>query len=131
MTKHTTMKKILAVPFMVFLLFGMFSCGDAHSKPYQSMVKDLDDVEKLILETNDCDELQMLNFSILGLHSDLENLQQDENVSELEVSELIDRVDGIEASWSGKMAAFGCNQFELEDDQLDTSGEDDSSYPSF
>ena len=125
------MKRILAASFMAFLLCGLLSCRDGHSKPYQDMTKDLDDVERLIQETNDCDELQMLNFSILGLQSDLENLQQDETVSEAELSELNDRVGGAEASWRGKMGALGCNQFELDDEELDTSGEDDSSYPSF
>ena len=123
-------KRILLSLVLTFALLMFYSCGKRHSKAYQALMHEVSDVEKIIQETEDCDELQMLNFSILGLHSDLENLQQDEAVSEDEVSELTDKVDAIEAAWAGKMGSLGCNQQDMDYDELDASGEDDS-YPSF
>lgn len=121
------MGRLVAFLVLTFSLLGFCSCGDGHSKEYHAMQQDVNDLQLKIQETGDCDELQMLSFSILGLRSDMDNLQQATEVTEAEISELADLVDGLDAAWRGKVTALGCNQFEAGEEEYDTSGEED--YP--
>ena len=66
----------------------------------------------------------MLNFGILGLRSDLDNLIQAAEISDAEISQLDEMLTGLEASWNGKWSTLECDQT-LTDDQMDTSGEED------
>ena len=79
-------------------------------------------IENQISAMKDCDELQMMNFAILGLRSDLDNLKQEGTISDAEVGKLSDLLDRLEATWNGKWASLDCEQITIED-ELDTSGE--------
>ena len=120
------MKKAFAIASITIMLSMICSCGNRHSKAFESMRKDVASIEGLIQETNDCDELQMQSFSILGLRSDLENLQQESATSEEEAVELNDLIDQLEASWNGKLMSLGCKQLDEEESEIDTSGEGDA-----
>ena len=88
------------------------------------MEEEVKSIEEKIGGIEDCDELQMLNFAIMGLRSDMENLEQGGEIPETELSQLNDMVDGLEATWNGKWAALDCEET-MGDDELDTSGEGD------
>ena len=116
------MKKVTLF-LLTTLLLVFYSCGDQSSKAVQTMEKEIKDVETQIQETNDCDDLQLITFSILGLRTDLEKLQEDESVKYAEILELSNTIDQLDASLTGKYAALDCNQ--NSDDEIDTSNEDE------
>ena len=87
------------------------------------MADEVKSVEEEISTIDDCDELQMLNFAIMGLRSDLENLEQNGEIPEAELSQLNDMVDGLEATWNGKWAVLDCEE-KMGTDDFDTSGEE-------
>ena len=89
------------------------------------MEKNVQEIGQKILDTDDCDELQLFSFSILGLKTDLENLQQDESVSEVEWTTLSEMVTDVEASLNGKVAALGCTQSTDDESEINTSGEEE------
>lgn len=105
------------------LLLALCSCGDQHSKAVQALQHDIDELETKIQETEDCDDLQLLTFSILGLRTDLEKLQQDETVKEEEILILSENIDLLDAALTGKYVALDCNQ--AIDDEVDTFGDDE------
>ncbi len=88
------------------------------------MEEEVKSLEEEISGIKDCDELQILNFAIMGLRSDLENLQQAAEIPDTELSQLNDMVDGLEASWNGKWAVLDCESVLGTEDELDTSGEE-------
>jgi septation ring formation regulator EzrA len=100
-----------------------YSCGEQSSQAVQALEKEIKNVETQIQETNDCDDLQLITFSILGLRTDLEKLQQDETVKESEILELTNTIDQLDASLTGKYVALDCNQ--AIDDEIETFGEDE------
>ena len=84
-------------------------------------------IENKINEIKDCDELQILNIGILGLRSDLDNYKQEALIPDFEINRLGDMLDQLTATWNGKWAVLDCEQSIIED-ELDTSGEEDSDY---
>ena len=111
--------------FIILTAFvlGFCSCADQPSKQYRLMEEEVNSIEKEISGIEDCDELQMLNFAIMGLRSDLENLEQGGEIPETELEQLTEMVDGLEAMWNGKWAVLDCEE-KLGNDELDTSGEE-------
>jgi hypothetical protein len=101
-----------------------YSCGEQPSQAVQAMEKNLKDIETKIQETNGCDELQLLTFSVLGLRTDLEKLQQDETVKEADIIRLTDAIDRLDASLTGKYAALDCNQA-FNEEEIDTFGDEE------
>jgi len=101
------------------------ACGDDHSKAFQALDKEANELQAKIEETNDCDELRLFSFSILGLKGDVENLQTDETVKEGEIDALNETVNRIEALWNGKIATLDCKEPTAEESELDTTAEDD------
>jgi hypothetical protein len=87
------------------------------------MEEEVKSIEKEISGIEDCDELQMLNFAIMGLRSDLENLEQGGEIPETELEQLTEMVVGLEAMWNGKWAVLDCEE-KMGNDELDTSGEE-------
>jgi hypothetical protein len=79
-------------------------------------------------ELTNCDDLQMLNFSILGLRSDLDNLIQTAAIPDAEITKIDEMLTNLEAAWSGKWAALECDQV-VDDGEMDTSGEEEGAYP--
>lgn len=117
--------KRLTVFFLTALLLVLYSCNEQPSKAAQALEKAIKDIEMQIQETDDCDDLQLLTFSILGLRTDLEKLQQDETVKEDKILELSNTIDQLDASLTGKYVALDCNRAAEDDSEIDTFGEDE------
>lgn len=117
------MKRLLFLSLTVLLL-GICSCGEQSSKAVQALQKDIEGVEAKIQETDNCDDLQLLTFSILGLRTDLEKIQQTEELTESELLSLTDAIDQLDASLTGKYVALDCNQ-NAADGEIETFGEDE------
>ena len=75
--------------FVILTAFvlGLYSCGEQPSKQYKAMEQEVKSIEEKISGIYDCDELQMLNFAIMGLRSDLENLEQAKEIPDTELSQ--------------------------------------------
>lgn len=121
------MKRLSIVALLTALVFCIGSCGEKHSKQFKAMEEEILSVENQINTVSDCDDLQMLNFGILGLRSDLDNLIQSAEIPDAEISQLEEMLTGLEASWNGKWSTLECDQT-LTEDEMDTSGEEDGEY---
>ena len=122
------MKRVSILMAMAVWALGMASCGNQPSKEFKAMEEEVSSIEDKICEMTDCDELQMLNFAILGLRSDMDNYRQNSAMSEQEIELLDGKLDELMATWNGKWAALDCEQ-DMTDDELDTSGEEIGDYP--
>ena len=122
------MKRVSILMAMAVWALGMASCGNQPSKEFKAMEEEVASIEAKICEMTDCDELQMLNFAILGLRSDMDNYRQNSAMSEQEIELLDGKLDELMATWNGKWAALDCEQ-DMTDDELDTSGEEIGDYP--
>ncbi len=122
------MKRVSILMAMAVWALGMASCGNQPSKEFKAMEEEVSSIEAKICEMTDCDELQMLNFAILGLRSDMDNYRQISAMSEQEIELLDGKLDELMATWNGKWAALDCEQ-DITDDELDTSGEEIGDYP--
>ena len=122
------MKRVSILMAMAVWALGMASCGNQPSKEFKAMEEEVSSIETKICEMTDCDELQMLNFAILGLRSDMDNYRQNSAMSEQEIELLHGKLDELMATWNGKWAALDCEQ-DMTDDELDTSGEEIGDYP--
>jgi len=116
--------KRLTLFLLTLLLIVLYSCGEQPSQAVQAMEKNLKEVETKIQETDVCDDLQLLTFSVLGLRTDLEKLQQDETVKEADIIRLTDAIDRLDASLTGKYAALDCNNT-VGEEEIDTFGDDE------
>ena len=119
------MRKLTSLLLLAVAMLGLNACGDDHSKAFQALDKEANELQAKIEETNDCDDLRLFSFSILGLKGDVENLQTDETVKEGEIDVLNETVDRIEALWNGKIATLDCKEPTTEESELDTTAEDD------
>ena len=106
------------------LAFGICACNNGPSKPYQMLEEKAQAIEAKIGETTNCDDLQMLHFGILGLHSDFDNLKLIVDVKESEIEQMRKILDQLDATWENRWNALDCEQPDSDDD-LDTSGEED------
>ena len=122
------MKRVSILMAMAVWALGMASCGNQPSKEFKAMEEEVSSIETKICEMTDCDELQMLNFAILGLRSDMDNYRHNSAMSEQEIELLDGKLDELMATWNGKWAALDCEQ-DMTDDELDTSGEEIGDYP--
>ena len=116
------MRRLNAI-LLTILSLVIYSCGSQPSKAVQALEKDIKNVETQIQETDDCDDLQLLTFAVLGLRTDLEKLQEDENVKEAEIIEMTNAIDQLDASLTGKYVALDCNQVGSEEGEIDVFGE--------
>ena len=96
------MKRLSIILTMTALVLCFFSCGNRISKQYKAMEQEVLSIENEINATSDCDDLQMLNFGILGLRSDLDNLVQSAAIPDTEISQLDEMLTRLEATWNGK-----------------------------
>ena len=119
------MKRLSIIALLISLMFCFCSCGEKHSKQYDAMEQEILSIENQINTISDCDDLQMLNFSILGMRTDLDNLIQAAEIPDTEISQLDEMLTGLEAAWNGKWSTLECDQT-LTEDAMDTSGEEDS-----
>ena len=121
------MERLSIIALLTALMFCFVSCGEKNSKQFKAMEEEILSIENQINTIADCDELQMLNFGILGLRSDLDNLIQSAEIPDTEISQLDEMLTGLEATWNGKWSTLECDQT-LNDGQMDTSGEEDGAY---
>lgn len=122
------MNKLSIIAMLAALLLGFFSCGHQASKQFKAMEGEVSSIENQMNELTNCDDLQMLNFSILGLRSDLDNLIQTAAIPDAEITKIDEMLTNLEAAWSGKWAALECDQV-VDDGEMDTSGEEEGAYP--
>lgn len=118
------MNRSLIIAILTALVISFCSCAEQHSKQFKAMEEEVKSIEEEMSSITDCDELQMLNFAVMGLRSELENLEQEGEIPETELSQLNDMVDGLEAAWNGKWAVLDCEEA-LGTGELDTSGEEE------
>ena len=102
-----------------------YACRNGHSKVYLGLEKEVSYIETKILETDSCDDLQILSFSILGMRSDIENANNAQTVTATEAEGLTGMVDRIERLWQNKWNDLGCDAEFKEDDELYSSSDDD------
>ena len=121
------MKRLSIIALLTALMFCLGSCGEKNSKQFKAMEEEILSIENQISTISDCDDLQMLNFGILGLRSDLDNLIQSAEIPDTEFNQLDEMLTGLEATWNGKWSTLECDQT-LNEDQMDTSGEEDGEY---
>ena len=114
----------LSIIVMLAMALCLGSCGNTTSKQFKAMEEEITAVENQINELTNCDDLQMLNFSILGLRSDLDNMIQSAEIPDAEITQLDEMLTRVEAFWNGKWSALECDQA-INDDEMDTSGEED------
>ena len=127
--KHIqAMNKLSIIAMLAALLLGFCSCGHQASKQFKVMEGEVSSIENQMNELTNCDDLQMLNFSILGLRSDLDNLIQTAAIPDAEITKIDEMLTNLEAAWSGKWAALECDQV-VDDGEMDTSGEEEGAYP--
>lgn len=117
--------KRLALYLLTTLLLVLYSCGEQTPKAVQALEKDIKSLEAKIQETEDCDDLQLLTFSILGLRTDLEKLQQNGDATEGQALTLTEAINQLDASLTGKYAALDCNQAAGDESEIDVFGEDE------
>lgn len=119
------MKKTLVL-MTAAAVFSMFcACRNGHSKAYTNLEKEANSIESQILETELCDDLQMLSFSILGFRSDFENARNDLSLSEQEAQSIDALASHLESVWHGKSFTMGCDTVTEEAEELVTSENDD------
>lgn len=118
------MNRLSIIAMLTVLTLCVCSCGNRTSKQFKAMEEEILSIENQINTISDCDDLQMLNFGILGLRSDLDNLFQAAEIPEEEINKLDEMLTRIEATWNGKWSALDCDQI-INEDEMDTSGEED------
>ena len=124
------MNKLTIIALLTALTLCLCSCGNHTSKQFKTMEAEVTNVENQINTAEDCDDLQMTNFGILGLRSDLDNLIQAAEIPDEEINQLDEMLTRLEASWNGKWATLGCDQI-INEDEMDTSGEEDGEYQDY
>lgn len=124
------MKRLSIIAILSILTLCLCSCGDRTSKQFKTMEEEVKIVEDQINTAEDCDDLQMTNFGILGLRSDLDNLIQAAEIPDEEINKLDEMLTGLEAAWNGKWATLGCDQV-MDENEMDTSGEEDGEYQDY
>lgn len=116
------MNRQTIIGILTALTLCFCSCGNKVSKEFKAMETEVQDIEKQMAETDDCDELQMLHIAVLGLRSDVDNLKIEQVIPETETDQLETMIDELEATCNGKRASLDCDQV-VSDDELDTSGD--------
>ena len=122
------MKRLSIIAVLAALTLCVCSCGNKVSKQFKAMEEEIANVENKINTAEDCDDIQMSNFGIMGLRSDLENLIQGAVIPDEEIAKLDEMLTQLEATWNGKNVALECDQM-VNDDEMDTSGEEVGEYP--
>ena len=117
------MNRLSILAMLAALMLCLNACDNPVSKQYNAMEEEISSIETKINEITDCDELQMMNFAILGLRSDMDNYRQESVMTDAEIGKLDDMIDKLEATWNGKWASLGC-EGSLGEGEFDTSGEE-------
>lgn len=121
------MNRISIIVMLMALVLWICSCGNRTSKQFMAMEEEVLSIENQINTASDCDDLQMLNFGILGLRSDLDNLIQVAEIPDEEINKLDEMLTRVEATWDGKWSTLECEQI-VSEDEMDTLGEEDGEF---
>lgn len=113
-------RKIFSLALMAATLFAFSACGENHSAKYSEMNADIQTVEQQISETNDCDELQLVYFGILGLRSDLTLPEEEGGLAETEFEEISNKINDLEVMLKTKTQQLDCFNTDSINDVLDT-----------
>ena len=122
-TLKLPMNRITILATFAVLMLCFNACNNPVSKQFNAMEQEISSIETKINEIKDCDELQMMNFAILGLRSDMDNYRQESVMTDVEIGKLDDMIDKLEATWNGKWISLGC-EGSLIEGEFDTSGEE-------
>lgn len=120
------MKKTYVLVFVITVFSMLYACRNGHSKVYSNLEKEATTIEGQIMETEDCDDLQMLSFSIMGFRSDFENARDELTVTENEALSLDAMANHLESVWHGKSFTMGCDTLTETSEELDTAEDDDT-----
>ena len=120
------MKKTYVLVFVIAVFSMLYACRNGHSKVYSNLEKEATTIEGQIMETEDCDDLQMLSFSIMGFRSDFENARDELTVTENEALSLDAMANHLESVWHGKSFTMGCDTLTETSEELDTAEDDDT-----
>jgi len=121
------MNRITILTMLLALTLCFSACDNPVSKQFKDMEEKISSIETQINDITDCDELQMMNFAILGLRSDMDNFRQESDMTDAEIGQLDDMLDKLEATWHGKWGFLSCEGNIIEG-EFDTSGEGDSDF---
>jgi len=121
------MNRITILTMLAALILCFSACEEKDSKQFKAMEEEISTIETKINEITDCDELQLMNFAILGLRSDMDNYRQESKMTDIEIGKLDDMIDKLEACWNGKWVSLGC-EGNLVEGEFDTSGEEAGDY---
>lgn len=108
------MKKTILVVFMSFLMIAASSCGgQKHSKAFNESKKILEQIMDATQKAENCDDLEMAAFGILGLLGveGLDSMPEDEQNL---ISELSEQLNTL---MEEKSATLNCNEEEEMDDE--------------
>ena len=113
-------RKIFSLALMAVVLFSFSACGENHSEKYTEMETDIQAVEQQLSETSDCDELQLIYFSILGLRSDLTLPEEEGGLPEAEFEVISNKINDLEVMYNTKTMQLDCFNTDSINDMLDT-----------
>lgn len=117
-------RKFFSLALMAVVLCTLSACGEKHSEKYTEMETDIQAVEQQISETSDCDELQLIYFSILGLRSDLTLPEEEGGLPEAEFEVISNKINDLEVMYNTKTMQLDCFNTDSINDMLDTMEEE-------
>ena len=121
---QSMIRKYFSLAFMAAVLCVFSACNEKHSAKYTEMKTDIQAVEQQISETNDCDELQLVYFGILGLRSDLSIPEEEGGLAETEFEEISNMINDLEVMHKTKTMQLDCFNTDSINDMLDTMEEE-------
>lgn len=125
------MKRLSFFCFITICTSIICVCCDGRSKTYIRLEKDVSEIATAIQSTDNCDDLQMLSFSILGFRSDLydvrrnDKLSSKEKLTDEEFKTLENVADQLDKAWADRSDTLGCHDAWDDSGELRTSDEDD------
>lgn len=118
-----TFSSLLVFLLFVSMFFAMDSCAERHSGKFLQMESDIQSFQQQLADTDDCDELQMLYFGILGLRTDLSMPEEEGGLTDSEFEVISNEISELEVMLNTKTQQLECYK-EANSDDLDTSEEE-------
>ena len=117
---QSMIRKFFSMALIAAVLCVFSACKEKHSAKYAEMEADIQTVEQQISENNDCDELQLVYFGILGLRSDLTLPEEEGGLAETEFEEISNKINDLEVMLKTKTQQLDCFNNDSINDVLDT-----------
>ena len=121
---QSMIRKFFSLALIAVVLFAFSACGEKHSEKYTEMETDIQAVEKQLSVTDDCDELQLVYFSILGLRSDLTLPEEEGGLAEAEFEIISNKINDLEVMYNTKTMQLDCFNTDSINEMLDTLEEE-------